>query len=58
MTGGGPGNATRTPVYLIYSSGFNELQMGYASTMAFVLFLIILSISLLNMKVNRQDSVI
>jgi multiple sugar transport system permease protein len=58
MTGGGPGNATRTPVYLIYSSGFNELQMGYASTMAFVLFLIILSISLLNMKVNKQDSVV
>lgn len=57
MTQGGPGNATKTPVYLIYTSGFNELQMGYASTMAFALFLIILTISLVNMKLNGESSV-
>lgn len=58
MTQGGPGNATKTPVYLIYTSGFNELQMGYASTMAFTLFLIILTISLVNMKINGENSMI
>lgn len=58
MTQGGPGNATKTPVYLIYTSGFNELQMGYASTMAFGLFLIILTISLLNMKINGENSMV
>lgn len=58
MTQGGPGNATKTPVYLIYTSGFNELQMGYASTMAFVLFLIILTISLINMKINGESSMV
>lgn len=57
MTQGGPGNATKTPVYLIYTSGFNELQMGYASTMAFVLFLIILVISMLNMKINGENTI-
>lgn len=58
MTQGGPGNATKTPVYLIYGSGFNELQMGYASTMAFALFLIILTLSLVNMKVNGEASMV
>ncbi len=57
MTQGGPGNATKTPVYLIYTSGFNELQMGYASTMAFALFSIILVLSLINMKINGENSI-
>ena len=35
-TQGGPANATKTPVYLIYQQGFNQLQMGYASAQAFV----------------------
>jgi multiple sugar transport system permease protein len=58
MTQGGPGNATKTPVYLIYQSGFNSLQMGYAATMAFALFLIILVLSLLNMRLNRENTIV
>lgn len=58
MTQGGPGNATMTPIYLIYTSGFNELQMGYASTMAVALFIIIAVISFANMKLNGENSMI
>lgn len=56
MTQGGPGNATTTPVYLIYSTGFRQLQMGYASTMALVLFVIILIVSLLNVRLNGGEA--
>ncbi len=54
MTQGGPGQATLTSVYYIYQMGFQQLQMGYASAMAFVLFLIILVFSIINMRFNRE----
>ncbi|HEX2915379.1 MAG TPA: sugar ABC transporter permease, partial [Chloroflexia bacterium] len=58
MTQGGPGHATLTPVYNIYNAGFNRLQMGYASAQAFVLFLIILAVSLINTRINRQQNMV
>ena len=51
MTGGGPGTATITMVMSIYQSGFKQYKMGYASAMAFVLFLIVIVISILQKKV-------
>jgi multiple sugar transport system permease protein len=56
MTRGGPGHATLTTVFHIYQTGFNELKMGYASALAFVLFLIILTISLINIRINRENT--
>jgi multiple sugar transport system permease protein len=47
MTEGGPNNATLTAVMLIYRKAFHEFYMGYASAMAWVLFVIILSFTLL-----------
>ncbi|MCL6442759.1 MAG: sugar ABC transporter permease [Alicyclobacillus sp.] len=58
MTQGGPGNATTTPIYQIYNNGFGELQMGYASAQAFSLFLIILVVSMLNMRMNREQNLV
>lgn len=55
MTQGGPGNTTLTLVYYIYNNGFGSLRMGYASALSFVLFLIILTISLINMKFNSEN---
>ncbi|RED51786.1 carbohydrate ABC transporter permease [Cohnella lupini] len=55
LTQGGPANATKTPVYLIYQQGFNQLQMGYASSQAFVLALAILIFSLINMKLSKAE---
>lgn len=54
MTQGGPGYATLTPVYNIYQSGFTRLQMGYASSQAFILFIIILAITIIQLRVNRE----
>lgn len=41
MTEGGPNNATRFFVYNIYSTAFSQSEMGYASALAWFLFLII-----------------
>lgn len=50
MTQGGPNNATLTAVLLIYRKAFHEFYMGYASAMAWVLFVIILFFTLLVFK--------
>lgn len=47
MTDGGPGTATTVIVYRIYQEGFVSLNFGYASAMAYFLFLIILVITLI-----------
>ena len=54
LTKGGPGNSTLTLVYYIYDRGFGALQMGYASAISFVLFLIIMVFSLINAKVTNS----
>jgi multiple sugar transport system permease protein len=55
LTQGGPGNVTKTPVYLIYQQGFNQLQMGYASAQAFILAIAILIFSIINMRINKSE---
>ena len=54
MTGGGPNNATMTVVLLLYNKAFEQLLFGYASAIAWVLFVIILIFTLL---VIRSSSV-
>jgi multiple sugar transport system permease protein len=56
MTQGGPANATTTTVYYIYQQAFQFLQLGYASALSVVLFLIILVFSLLQLRVFRDDA--
>lgn len=41
MTGGGPNNATLFYALLIYRKAFQENQFGYASALAWILFVII-----------------
>ena len=52
LTKGGPGNSTVTIVYYIFDRGFSRLEMGYASAISFVLFLIILAVSLVNARIS------
>lgn len=47
MTGGGPVNATRTIVYLMYDDAFTNLEIGKACAMAVMLFLLVVVMSLL-----------
>lgn len=55
MTQGGPLDATKTLVYFIYQSAFEEFEMGYASAAGVVLFLLTLSLSLFNLFLLRRD---
>lgn len=57
LTQGGPGNSTITLVYYIYNKGFGGLEMGYASAISFVLFIIIFIVSLINMNINNKNDV-
>ena len=47
---GGPGNSLLLFILYIYDEAFVRFQMGYASLLAWVLFLIILAITLINFK--------
>ncbi len=53
MTGGGPGTATTNLVMMLYEYAFREYQMGYASAIAVLLFLLILVINLVQMSFER-----
>lgn len=45
MTGGGPAGATSVMVELIYKNAFSYFQMGYASTISWILFAIIFAVT-------------
>jgi multiple sugar transport system permease protein len=55
MTNGGPLNRTTTIGYYLYVNAFRELDMGYATAMAFVLFAMIFGFTLLQWKFTRGD---
>jgi len=50
LTGGGPGNATLTPIIYLYQVGFQQLDFGYASAIAWVVVLLIGALSLIQFK--------
>ncbi len=54
MTNGGPGTSTVVYVYMIYKSAFEYLQMGYASALAWILFAIILTLTLIQLWGSRR----
>ncbi len=55
MTEGGPAHSTLSVVLLMYQEGFRWWNMGYAAAVAFVLFGIILSLSLLAMRLRATQ---
>lgn len=56
MTKGGPLNATTTLVYEVYRNAFDRSDlMGYASAIAYVTFILILGVSLLQMRFLRGE---
>jgi len=50
MTRGGPLNSTLTSVFYLYDRAFYRFEMGYASALAYLLFVVILCFSLVQMK--------
>jgi len=54
MTQGGPLKATTTVVLLMYEEGFRWWRMGLAASIAFVLFVIMLLGTLVQMRLQRE----
>jgi multiple sugar transport system permease protein len=54
MTSGGPVNRTTTMVYYMYLWGFKYYDLGYASTLAIALFVMLLVFSALQLRLIRQ----
>ncbi|MES4787249.1 MAG: sugar ABC transporter permease, partial [Nitrospiraceae bacterium] len=54
MTRGGPAWSTLTIVLLIFFRAFEDFRMGIASAMAYILFAIILTITIIQIKLQRK----
>jgi raffinose/stachyose/melibiose transport system permease protein len=56
MTDGGPASATESIGYLIYRHGINEMKFGYGTAESIYIFLLIVMISVIQIKVlNRKE---
>jgi len=53
MTQGGPLRSTTSVVLLMYEEGFRWWRMGYAASIAFVLFIVILVATLIQLRIQR-----
>jgi multiple sugar transport system permease protein len=54
MTSGGPNNSSLFLVYYIYRKAFQESDMGYASALAWVLFIIVCALSFLLLRTSNR----
>ena len=54
MTEGGPGKSTYVLVYTIYTEAFKNYRFGYASSVALVLFAIILLVTLIQWRGQKK----
>ncbi len=54
MTEGGPNHATETVATYIYVTAFRFFRVGYGSAMAFILFAVVLIVTLLEVRVLRR----
>lgn len=53
MTGGGPGLATTVPALRMYHAAFRFFHFGYGAAIGFVLFVVILIITVVNFRVMK-----
>lgn len=54
ITKGGPGRATRPLIQYIYEQGFEKQKLGYACSMSFVLFFILIILTLIQRKIQNK----
>lgn len=55
MTNGGPAGTTRTLAFYIFEKAFRELQIGYASAISWVLFIMIFAVTLAHWKFGSRE---
>lgn len=56
MTGGGPINRTMTVGIYLYQQGFNYFNQGYASAMAYILFVAVVLLAVIQFRVLRPQT--
>jgi multiple sugar transport system permease protein len=54
MTSGGPVNSTLFYVFYLYRMAFENLRMGYASALAWILFAIIMVFTLIQLRLSKR----
>lgn len=54
MTKGGPGRATSVLVHYLYQNAFTYFKLGYACAIAYLLFFIIMIITVFNMRMEKS----
>ena len=54
LTQGGPSNSTTFYVYYLFNKAFGQFQMGYACAMAWVLFVIVLALTSLQIWLGKR----
>ena len=54
LTSGGPGDASRTVLMYIYEIGFKTMRLGYASAVGLVLFLFIMTVTVIQFVGSRR----
>ncbi|MDO5661702.1 MAG: sugar ABC transporter permease [Brachybacterium sp.] len=54
LTEGGPGNSTNTIVLYLYRNGFSYDRLGYASALAWVLFVLVILVTLLQFSQQKR----
>ncbi|HMQ30664.1 MAG TPA: sugar ABC transporter permease [Chloroflexaceae bacterium] len=52
--GGGPNNSTMTAVLYLYQLGFNRFAQGYAAAVAWVVFLFIFAVTIVQFRLQRR----
>ena len=56
MTQGGPLNHTLSVSIYMYKQGFNFFHQGYASAMAYTLFVVIAAVTLIQFRLLRSET--
>src|SRR6266498_851747 len=56
LTNGGPVNATITPVIVIFNQAFGNFRLGYASAMAYLYFIILFALTLVQFRYFGQQA--
>jgi multiple sugar transport system permease protein len=56
MTGGGPENGTLVLAFYIYQQGFLFFDVGYASALAMIMFVIVMVLTIVQLALRRRDT--
>ena len=55
MTGGGPENGTLVLAFYIYQQAFKFFNVGYASALALIMFVVVMALTTVQLVLRRRD---